>query len=139
MNEQNTVVSHALAEAWINSDMDFDLYRETSSKTFVMSSGFAENWDRYYFDGILSYEQGWEQYDTSSDAWYFGIWVNIKTMQIIKYVEGDIYLQTYYNKCDFKDALNKMEEVYGEPPPAFITIDDSGNVSHFYDKRPSIT
>ena len=31
--------------------------------------------DRYYYDRTLL-AQGWQQYDTEEDAWYFGVWIH---------------------------------------------------------------
>ncbi|HBD7283574.1 TPA: hypothetical protein KKX27_002585 [Legionella pneumophila] len=139
MNEQETLLSHAHIEELINEKSGISLVKKMSSKSLVASSYFAENCDRYYFDFSLDYKQGWEQYDTQSDAWYFGIWVNIKTMQVLEYCEGDVILRTYYHKYDLKEALDKMADYHGEPPPAFTSINENGDVCHFYDERPSIT
>ena len=36
--------------------------------------------------------EGWLQFDTDQDAWYFGVWVNPKTFRTFTYAEGDMTL-----------------------------------------------
>ena len=54
--------------------------------------------NRYVFDFNL--KDGWQQYDTDQDAWYFGIWVNLKTLQTLTYAEGDVVLITAPSVAD---------------------------------------
>lgn len=72
---------------------------------------FGEN--RYTFDNALC-SAGWEQFDTSQDAWYFGVWVNPQTFMVMTYAEGDLSLVT----CDTRQAYNaeieRMCEFYDE-------------------------
>ena len=89
---------------------------------------------------------GWEQYDTDQDANYFGVWVNTSTRQVLTYAEGDIDLVTCHTIETFRAELASMAEFYGDPPPAFISIDylsvnsgDQGGevtVTHHYGTRP---
>lgn len=44
--------------------------------------------DRYYYDRTLL-AQGWQQYDTEEDAWYFGIWIHTEKLEAFTYTEGD--------------------------------------------------
>ena len=43
--------------------------------------------DRYYYDRTLL-AQGWQQYDTEEDAWYFGIWIHTEKLETFTYAEG---------------------------------------------------
>ncbi len=138
MNEKEVPQFHREVEDLISQIKNICLQVRTASNSFVVSSYFAECCDRYYFDFALDYKKGWQQFDTSSDAWYFGIWVNTQSMQVLEYCEGDIYLRTYHTRFDMKEALTKLEEFHGEPPPAFISINENGEVSHVYDERPTI-
>ena len=39
--------------------------------------GTFHDTDRYAFDfNLCEVKNGWRQYDTGNDAWYFGIWVH---------------------------------------------------------------
>jgi hypothetical protein len=77
---------------------------------------------RYHFDGCLL-GQGFQQYDTENDAWYFGIWVNVATHTIVSYMEGDIEVAVYPGPKSFRAELQAMGEYYGDPPPAFVVLD----------------
>ena len=51
--------------------------------------------DRYLFDfERCQAKDGWAQFDTNGDAWYYGHWVNPLTLELVGYAEGDVtYLQ----------------------------------------------
>jgi len=92
--------------------------------------------DRYFFDFKLS--KNWKQYDTDQDAHYFGTWVNIYTLQVLAYCEGDVILSTAKTQETFKAELDSMAEYYGKAPPAFTAIDFTNKtVTKYYDKRPT--
>ena len=44
--------------------------------------------ERYVVDFASDFG-GWEQFDTSQDAWYFGVWVHPKRFMVLTYCEGD--------------------------------------------------
>lgn len=50
MNEQETLLAHAQIEELISKKSGNHLVKKMSSKSFVVSSYFAECCDRYYFD-----------------------------------------------------------------------------------------
>jgi hypothetical protein len=80
--------------------------------------------ERYHYDFRRCIgADGWNQYDTTQDAPYFGIWVNLKARQIMTFVEGDEYLCVCPSAESFKAELRDMAQFYGPPPP-------------HYDKRP---
>ena len=98
--------------------------------------------DRYAFDfKHCKPEDGWRQYDTSQDAHYFGVWVNMNERLTFTYCEGDISLVECPTAESFKAELDNADEVYGKAPPMAIGYDfkDDGTVTRteFYDKRPS--
>ncbi len=43
---------------------------------------FIAEGERYSFDGVC-WRQGFYQYDTPQDAWYFGLWVRPDTLEIV--------------------------------------------------------
>ena len=49
--------------------------------------------DRYKYDGMFTYAEGYAQVDTHQDAWYFGIWTNPKLKIIATYAEGDVTVE----------------------------------------------
>lgn len=97
---------------------------------------FVGGGSRYAYDMKLL-KHGYVQYDTSQDAWYFGVWVNVDEMKIFTYAEGDECLQEFDDRDEFKNELLRMGEFYGDPPPAMITIDDDGTMTKYYDARPT--
>jgi len=98
--------------------------------------------DRYLYDfKVCTKEKGWRQYDTSQDAWYFGMWVHMEEMLTFTYCEGDLTLVVCPTKESFKAELDNAAEFYGAPPPAFVafSFDEPGKVTRteVYDARPS--
>jgi ABC-type transport system substrate-binding protein len=61
-------------------------------------------------------EKGWKQYDTSQDAWYFGVWVHPEKRVIITYAEGDITVVRCPTNESYHAELKSMAEFYGPPP-----------------------
>ena len=96
--------------------------------------------DRYKFDFVYCTPAlGWEQYDTKQDAWYFGIWVNLKQRAILCYCEGDLSLAIAHNDQELKAELDETAEMFGPPPPAFTVIDyDKKEITKHYGQRPQI-
>ena len=89
---------------------------------------------RYHFDTGRCAD--WNQYDTSQDAWYFGIWVDVSGRTILTYAEGDVTVVECPTVESFAAELSHMAEFYGDPPPAFVGIDSDGTVTHYFDARP---
>jgi len=98
------------------------------------------SWDRYKYDfNLCSPNEGWSQYDTDQDAWYFGVWVNLQERLIVTFAEGDEIICYCPTSEGFKAELKAMSDFYGPPPPAFVCIDDNGVTYHFDpDARPEI-
>ncbi len=95
--------------------------------------------ERYYFDfKRCTQAKGWKQYDTSQDAWYFGVWVHPEKREIVSYAEGDISVVQCPTDESYHAELKSMAEFYGAPPPAFITLDPpEGLITKYYDVRPT--
>lgn len=94
--------------------------------------------ERYLYDfEICTPKEGWKQYDTSQDAWYFGVWVQMKERWILTYAEGDLSLVQCPTQESFQAELKSMADFYGDPPPAFKVIDADGTLTHYFDKRPT--
>lgn len=85
--------------------------------------------ERYRWDFDKKFcNDGWEQYDTSQDAWYFGVWVNKKLLQIQTYAEGDLTLVKCPDAEHFNAEIKSMNEFY-EVGFVFKTIDGHGNMT----------
>lgn len=67
--------------------------------------------DRYYFDRILIPE-GFKQFDTSQDAWYFGVWVNPELLCTVTYAEGDITVIVCEDKEHYNAEIRNCIEFY---------------------------
>jgi len=94
--------------------------------------------DRYTYDFDLCIpSKGWTQYDTTQDAWYFGMWVHVADRKIFTYCEGDRILVACSTDEGFKAELADAESFYGPPPPAFIVFDGAGNRTEVFDERPT--
>lgn len=77
-------------------------------KTFIQSGRHA-----FDFSGLLG-KYGWHQFDTGQDASWYGNWVNPHTLQIVSYVEGDIYLVTCENGETFFEEITEMKNFQKE-------------------------
>ncbi len=105
----------------------------------VIHDSFHLNRERYYYDQKLVFGKasGWVQYDTDQDASYFGVWVNVGRREIVTFAEGDESLAVCPTAESFRDEINAMAEFYGDPPPAFRSLDtETGQVTEYYDERP---
>lgn len=126
---------HEDTEAIINSLLICSLNERTITQESAFSSYSSKDADRYVFDFYFASSESWQQYDTTEDAWYFGIWVNFQTMQILKYLEGDIHLSTFSCHKFFKKDIEKLNSFYGDPPPTFSMVKNGYFTSHVI-KRP---
>jgi len=67
---------------------------------------FLQNADRYQFDfNQCSYANGFAQIDSAQDAWYYGAWVNPKSLKIVEYAEGDLTVTEYDSEAELAEAL----------------------------------
>ena len=105
----------------------------------TIERGFDLDGSRYRYDEKLKAAEGWKQFDTSQDAWYFGVWANLRTLQTFCYAEGDTTMTTVTTEDEMRAELKEMEEFYGSPPPAFRVIDfEKGTRTEYYDERPTL-
>lgn len=93
--------------------------------------------DRYYYDRTLL-AQGWQQYDTDQDAWYFGIWINPEKLETFTYAEGDTSHVIAPNVETFSAELTRLY-LYHPQAPAFISIDpEAGVVARHFEAKPEV-
>lgn len=104
----------------------------------TVASQFVGDRDRYTYDfQLCSADDGWEQYDTNQDAWYFGVWVHEGRREIVTYAEGDESRVTCPTAEAFRAELARMAEFYGPPPPAMVVFTADGTRTEVYDPRPT--
>lgn len=92
--------------------------------------------DRYYFDlHVCTPGDGWEQFDTHQDAWYFGVWVHKEARITVTYCEGDVS----FVECPTVESYNaEMLDAIAFYRPGFIakTIDtDTGEITRYEQDR----
>jgi hypothetical protein len=91
--------------------------------------------DRYLGDALPATD--WTQYDTDQDAWYFGVWVNRSTREVLTYAEGDWSLITLPTADAWAVELARMAKFYGPTPAHIVAIDvDAGTVTEYRQERP---
>jgi len=93
--------------------------------------------DRYYYDRTLL-AQGWQQYDTEEDGWYFGIWINTEKLETFTYAEGDTNHVIAPNVEAFRAELARLYQCHPQAP-AFISIDpEAGTVTRHFETKPEV-
>lgn len=106
------------------------------------SDGAAPVDDRYEYDcAICPLRDGWKQFDTNEDAWYFGTWYNAALRAIVCFAEGDETVTVCPTPEAFRREMAELAEYWGDPPPAFTTINlETGAVTEHYDAdaRPDL-
>lgn len=115
------------------------IYRDTDADEFLR---LCKGEERYYYDFDALRPPEWKQYDTSQDAWYFGVWVNIAKRMIFSYAEGDRTLVICPDDEHLRAELKHMAEFYGDPPPAFVCYSEPEPGKwvreEVFDERPKI-
>ncbi|MBF0350935.1 MAG: hypothetical protein HQM11_07870 [SAR324 cluster bacterium] len=97
--------------------------------------GFYEG-NRYFFDyHVCLRSEGWRQYDTYQDAWYFGMWIHPEERLIFTYAEGDTILQEFATKEDFLREMSRLNEVHGTTPVIATAYCFDGTVVKFKGNR----
>ena len=110
---------------------------ETNKRGNIIERDFHSMRERYKYDfELCPADDGWIQYDTDQDAWYFGVWVNRERREIVTFAEGDETRVKCLSEESYRAELSDMAEFYGPPPPAFRSIDADGSVTEYYDTRP---
>ena len=100
--------------------------------SFVNGDGEAT---RYRYDMVLCpRSEGWKQYDTDQDAHYFGVWYHMERRVVVTYAEGDETVVICRTAEAWKAELAEMAKFYGDPPPAFVSLDtEAGTITNHYD------
>jgi len=105
----------------------------------IWDAGPFCNADRYEFDFKLCLPaNGWKQYDTDQDAWYYGVWVHLERRLVVCYAEGDVSICQHTTDDGMRSELEAMAKFHGDPPPMAVGIDADGSVTAYYDERPTL-
>lgn len=71
--------------------------------------------ERYAIDFAEDFKAGgWKQFDTSQDAWYFGVWVNPSRLGVLTYCEGDWSFEVCPGKDQYNALIRSMCECYDD-------------------------
>lgn len=98
-----------------------DVYNERGN---ILTHSFLVGRERGFYDGTLG--DGWKQWDTDQDAWYFGIWVHAKERKILTFAEGDETLVVCPTQETFEAEIESLKDFFGETYRIAIVIDEDG-------------
>lgn len=89
---------------------------------------------RYVVDFAEDFNtEGWQQFDTSQDAHYFGFWVNPVKLITLTYAEGDWSLVVCENIEQYNKEIQSAIDFYEEGFIA-ITYGDEGRTVYRQDR-----
>ena len=92
--------------------------------------------ERYTVDFADDFKsEGWEQYDTDQDAWYFGIWVNKSKLMTLSYAEGDWSLVICSDAEHFNAEITGANKFYDEGRIALVIDAVDGSATEFKQDR----
>lgn len=64
--------------------------------------------DRYRFGtGMCRTAEGFVQVTSGQDAWYFGMWVDVRGRRIVTFAEGDLTIETADDDAELAAALRR--------------------------------
>lgn len=112
------------------------LTEETNEHGDTVWTMFVPDADRYLFDfKHCTARDGWRQFDTDQDAWYFGMWIHDKRRHVVMFAEGDLVVTECVDHDHFIAHLERLHACHGDPPPAAVAIGEDGQVTEFYDEN----
>ena len=97
---------------------------------------FLQDGDRYRFDWLLHDKDYWDQFDTDSDAWYFGVWLNKSSRLILTYAEGDLSITQCRTDKAYDEELATLCSFH-RPEPFAKALGDDG-WTHYYQNRAEL-
>lgn len=132
---------------WFSSEEAERMIRSALSEgddqtTYSLNVNGEGDANRYTYDvALCRADDGWHQYDTKNDAWYFGIWYHPERRITVTFAEGDETVTVYHTEEAWRVALQAMADFYGDPPPAMVSYDANGVRTAYYDKnaRPDLS
>jgi hypothetical protein len=102
----------------------------------LVHHAFVPDVDRYTFDFDRCHPaRGWMQWDTTSDAHDFGVWVHLERMELVTFQHGELTEVRCLSPREFAVQLETLEEYFGPPPPIRITRHETGSVEMTFGSR----
>ena len=98
---------------------------------------YRERGRSYYDWKLCSADAGWQQYDTSQDFAYFGVWVHLEHRCIVTYAEGDRTVVYCSSRDHLVRELADLAKFFGDPPAAFVTYGEEGTRTEHFAVRPT--
>jgi hypothetical protein len=94
--------------------------------------------ERYLVDFAPDFAaEGWQQFDTSQDAAYFGVWVNRSKRLTLTYAEGDwVLVECPDDPCYFAEIRDAIR-FYGEGCIA-VCVRDDGHITRYRQDREAM-
>lgn len=116
----------------------FESKEWTNDRGNHVTAAYGLDGDRYLFDfKVCTPANGWEQWDTEQDAWYFGVWIHRESRQIVTYCEGDLTVVRCPTLETFRAEVADAERVYGNAPVIARAIGTDGSVTDYVSGRVS--
>jgi|15BtaG_2_1085339.scaffolds.fasta_scaffold00600_26 hypothetical protein len=112
----------------INDEQTVNKHGNIERERYVDASRALYDWN------LCKASEGWQQYDTDQDAWYFGVWINPAGLMIVTYAEGDRTLTICPSKDRYDKEIDAMNEFYGAQPPMAVAI-GGGTTTKYYDNN----
>ena len=107
-----------LCEALLAQPADTNEHGNTIHRTHLST-------ERYVIDLADDFSSGgWQQFDTSEDAWYFGVWFCPKQLRTLSYCEGDWTLAVCADGKHYNAEVQSATDFY-EEGFEFISVDDA--------------
>ncbi|MBN1137666.1 MAG: hypothetical protein JXM73_13855 [Anaerolineae bacterium] len=86
----------------------------------------------YFHDNL---PPDWEPWLTRQDTWYFGVWINQRTFEIIICYRRELIYMRYAGREDLGRQLQAMSKVHGPPPVDSTWISEDGTIVEYYLER----
>jgi len=82
----------------------------------------------------LPSRDAWEVYPIGGGAWYYGAFVNPRTLQLATFAEGDLVIITCESGLQFRQELHSMARFHGpRRAPMAVGYGEDGSVEAFFD------
>jgi hypothetical protein len=105
---------------------------ERTSSGAVIRRSFIQNGNTGSVSPILRQHTGWRRYPTSSDAWYYGCWLNPVLRETLTYAEQDVSHVICDNEEQFQQELANMAQFHGtNRSPSAMGYGEDGSTAYF--------
>lgn len=105
---------------------------ERTASGAVIRRSFIENGNTGSVAHLVPRASGWRRYGTSQDAWYYGCWINERTLQTLTYAEQDVSHVICENYAQFHAELKAMAQHHGRHrTPSAMGYGETGSTAFF--------